>query len=117
MSAGQIEDRRALAYDGLGRLGPALAARRASLGDSLVRRGVSPWYHYARLLKQAGDTTRARDALEAARAQTTPEVRAMLTLDPLPSLRSPLIRGWGPIPGLAPPPAPRAGAVVAPSGG
>jgi tetratricopeptide (TPR) repeat protein len=104
LSAGQIADQRALAYDGMGRLGPALEARRASLRDPRVRRGISPWYHYARLLAEAGDSVRARDALEVARSRAAPRVRPLMGLDPLPSLRSPLIRGWGSLPEMGPPP-------------
>jgi len=94
LSIGQIADRAALAYDGLGQLGPALSARRASLRDPRIRRNIAPWYHYARLLTEVGDTTRARDALEVARSRTIPAMRDSLTLTPLPSLQSRFIRGW-----------------------
>lgn len=118
LSSAEINDRRALAYDGLGRLGPALAARRASLRDPFLRRAFSPWYHYARLLAAAGDTAGARAALDAAKARTTPRVRPLLTLDPLPSLQSTLVRGWGKLPGAATlRPGAGAGEVAAPRGG
>lgn len=118
LSMADIQDRRALAYDGLGQLGPALAARRASLRDPFFRRTFSPWYHYARLLTEAGDTAQARLALDVAKARTSARVRPLLVLDPLPSLQSTLVRGWGTIPGTAPP-APAAGGagVPAPRGG
>jgi tetratricopeptide (TPR) repeat protein len=121
MSSGDIQDRRALAYDGMGDLPRALAARRATLRDSLYVRGFAPWYHYARLLTQAGDSAGARAALDSARVRTTPRIRAVLTLDPLPALQSPLLRGWGKIPGAdAPPAAPPAapeGGIALPRGG
>ena len=94
LSIGEISDRAALAYDGLGQVEQALAARRASLRDPRIRRSLSPWYHYARLLTEVGDTTRARDALEVARSRTIPALRDSLTLSPLPSLQSRFIRGW-----------------------
>jgi hypothetical protein len=43
-------------------------------------------------------------------------VRPLLTLDPLPSLQSPLIRGWGTLPDLGPPP-PSGGRPALPGGG
>jgi hypothetical protein len=106
MSIGEIADRVSLAYDGLGEVRPALAARRASLRDPRVRRGIAPWYHYARLLAESGDSARARDALEVAQSHAAPAYRGMLTLSPLPSLQSPFIRGWGSVPPGAPPHAP-----------
>jgi tetratricopeptide (TPR) repeat protein len=106
LSLAELNDRRALAWDGLGKLDQALAARRENLRDPFFRRGFVPWYHYARLLALAGDTAGARMAVDSARARTSPRLRPLLTLDPVPSLRSPLVRSWAPIPELPPPPPP-----------
>jgi len=105
LSMVEIRNRRAMALDGLGRIDDALADRRETLRDSVVRAGLPPWYHYARLLKERGDTAGARVALDSAHARVPPVAWPAVTLDPLPSLQSSLIRGWGPLPPI-PPPAP-----------
>jgi tetratricopeptide (TPR) repeat protein len=103
----EIRNRRALALDGLGRLDRALADRRETLRSPVVRAYPPPWYHYARLLRERGDTAAARQALDSAGARLSPAMRGALTLDPLPSLQSTLIRGWGPLPTAAAPPGAR----------
>ena len=108
LSRVEIRSRRALALDGLGRIDEALADRRETLRHAVVRRHVPPWYHLARLLKQRGDTAAARQALDSARAHVSPGLRGALTLDPLPSLQSTLVRGWGPLPAAPLPAAPGA---------
>jgi tetratricopeptide (TPR) repeat protein len=97
----EIRSRRALALDGLGRIDEALADRRETLRHPMARRHVPPWYHLARLLQRRGDAAGAGQALDIARARIDPALRGVLTLDPLPSLQSTLIRAWGPLP--APP--------------
>jgi tetratricopeptide (TPR) repeat protein len=97
LSMVEIRNQRAMALDGLGRVDAALADRRETLRDPAVRGAVPPWYHYARLLQERGDTSAARQALDSARVRIVPQLRGALTLDPLPSLQSALIRGWGPL--------------------
>ena len=94
----EIRHRRAMALDGLGQVDAALADRRETLRDPRMRSGVPAWYHYARLLQERGDTSAARQALDSVRTRILPDLRAAVTLDPLPSLQSTLIRGWGPLP-------------------
>ena len=101
----QISDSKALSLDGAGRVDAALREREATLRDPRGRAGVSGWFHYARLLQERGDTAAARQALDSARVRVPPQLRPTLTLDPLPSLQSTFIRGWGPLP-AAPLPAP-----------
>jgi len=97
-AAAEIRDRRALALDGLGAVGPALAERRLALQDRGVRASAHGWYHYARLLTEAGDTAAAAAALDSARARLPPAVHPLLRLDPLPPLTAPLLRGWRGVP-------------------
>jgi tetratricopeptide (TPR) repeat protein len=104
LSAGEILHRRALAYDGLGAVDSALAARRASLRDPQNRAHVPAWVHYGRLLAERGDTAAAAAALDSARNRLAPALRPLVRLHPLPSLRDRLVKGWGPLP--ADPPAP-----------
>jgi tetratricopeptide (TPR) repeat protein len=98
----EIRNLRAMALDGLGRIDAALADRRETLRDPRLRSGVPPWYHYARLLRERGDTSAARQALDSVRVRILPNLRDAVTLDPLPSLQSTLIRGWGPLPPQTP---------------
>ncbi|HVG43263.1 MAG TPA: hypothetical protein VM890_00995, partial [Longimicrobium sp.] len=72
----------------------ALADRRETLRNPQARADPTPWYHYARLLRRRGDAAAAGQALDSARVRADPRLRGALTLDPLPSLQSPLIRGW-----------------------
>lgn len=106
LSLSDIRTRRALAYDALGQVDSALVQRRLTLEDPVFRRFYDVWYHYARLLQETGDTAHARMALDSARARTAPAIRPLIVLDPLPSLSSALIRGWGPIAAPPPPNAP-----------
>ncbi len=91
----RLDHRRALAYDGLGQVDSALALREASLRASGGQASGPAWYHYARLLALRGRMDQARAALDSARARFAPEYHARITLDPLPSLDEPLLRGWG----------------------
>jgi tetratricopeptide (TPR) repeat protein len=112
--AGEIAHRRALAYDGLGRMDSALVNRRATLADTTLRRTPYVWYHYARLLTLTGDSAGAAAALDSARSRVPPAQRPLLTLHPVPPLLSTRVLGWGRLeaaPGAAPPP-PLTGAPV-----
>jgi tetratricopeptide (TPR) repeat protein len=109
--AGEVAHRRALAYDGLGRLDSALVQRRVTLADTALRRTPYVWYHYARLLTLSGDSGGAAAALDSARARVAPAQRPLLTLHPVPPLHSARVLGWGRLegpPGTAPAPAPAA---------
>lgn len=88
----RMAHRRALAWDGLGQADSALATRRATL-----RSGASgpAWYHYARLLALRGRADEARAAADSARVRFAPAYRDRVTVDPVPSLDDPLLRGWG----------------------
>ncbi|HEX6039819.1 tetratricopeptide repeat protein [Longimicrobium sp.] len=97
----RLAHRRALAYDGLGQVDSALAVRQASLRQAGGAATGPAWYHYARLLALRGREDEARAAVDSARARFAPEVRDRVTVDPLPTLDEPLLRGWGRLP--APP--------------
>lgn len=94
----RLAHRRALAYDGLGQVDSALAIRQASLRQSGSVTTGPAWFHYARLLALRGRGNEARAAVDSARARFAPEMRARVTVDPLPTLEEPLLRGWGRIP-------------------
>jgi hypothetical protein len=97
----RLAHRRALAYDGLGQVDSALAVRQASLRQAGPAATGPAWFHYARLLAVRGRADEARAAVDSARARFAPEVRARVTVDPVPTLDEPLLRGWGRLP--APP--------------
>jgi tetratricopeptide (TPR) repeat protein len=94
MSKEEIGDRLAVAYDALGRADTALALRRTTLRDPVVGRAFETWFHYARLLKLAGDDRGAAAALDSARARVAPQLRNRLTLTPLPKPTDPTVKGW-----------------------
>lgn len=104
----RLAHRRALAYDGLGQADSALAVRQASLREAGSAASGPAWFHYARLLALRGRGDEAQAAVDSARARFAPEIRDRVTVDPVPSLEEPLLRGWGrlPAPPSAGPPAP-----------
>jgi len=109
--AGEVAHRKALAYDGLGRMDSALVNRRITLADTALRRTSYVWYHYARLLALTGDSAGAAAALDSARARVAPAQRLLLTLHPVPPLHSARVLGWGRLdvpPASAPTPPPPA---------
>ena len=91
----RLDHRRALAYDGLGQVDSALAVRRAALRAARGQASGPAWYHYARLLALRGRMDEAQAALDSTRVRFAPEYRPRVTLDPIPSLDEPLLRGWG----------------------
>ncbi|HEX6750523.1 MAG TPA: hypothetical protein VF092_24755 [Longimicrobium sp.] len=102
----EVIDRRALAHDGMGRVDLALGERRVTLADPAFRAYPHTWYHFARLLAERGDTAGARAALDSARLRVPPGLRPAMTLDPLPPLTAPLMRGWRALPQPGPGAAP-----------
>lgn len=110
----RLAHRRALAYDGLGQVDSALAVRQASLRQAGAAATGPAWFHYARLLALRGRADEARAAVDSARARFAPEVRARVTVDPLPTLDEPLLRGWGRLPA---PPASASASAPAQNGG
>jgi tetratricopeptide (TPR) repeat protein len=91
----RMEHRRALAYDGLGRADSALAVREAALRAARGGASGPAWYHYARLLALRGRMDEARAAADSARGRFPPAYRSRVTVDPIPPLDEPLLRGWG----------------------
>jgi tetratricopeptide (TPR) repeat protein len=91
----RLEHRRALAYDGLGQVDSALAVRQAALRAARGEASGPAWFHYARLLALRGRPDEARAALDSTRARFAPEYRPRITLQPIPPLDEPLLRGWG----------------------
>jgi tetratricopeptide (TPR) repeat protein len=91
----RMEHRRALAYDGLGQADSALAVREAALRAARGGATGPAWFHYARLLALHGRMDEARAAADSARARLAPAYRARVTVQPVPRLDEPLLRGWG----------------------
>jgi tetratricopeptide (TPR) repeat protein len=109
LERGEIADRMAIVYDALGRPDSAMPERRISLRDPTIARTFEAWFHYARLLKLAGQDRQALAALDSARARVAPQLRANLKLDPLPKVTDPTVKGWT---GLVVQPQPALGAAT-----
>ncbi len=89
------QHRRALAYDGLGLADSALLVREAALREAGGAASGPAWFHYARLLALRGRMDEARAAADSARARFDPAYGPRITVQPIPPLDEPLLRGWG----------------------
>ncbi|HYW12957.1 MAG TPA: tetratricopeptide repeat protein, partial [Longimicrobium sp.] len=90
-----VQHRRALAYDGLGLADSALAVREAALREAGGAASGPAWFHYARLLALRGRMDEARAAADSARGRFDPAYGPRITVQPIPPLDEPLLRGWG----------------------
>jgi hypothetical protein len=90
-----LQHRRALAYDGLGLADSALAVREAALREAGGAASGPAWFHYARLLALRGRMDEARAAADSARGRFDPAYGPRITVQPIPPLDEPLLRGWG----------------------
>ncbi|HST62956.1 MAG TPA: tetratricopeptide repeat protein [Longimicrobium sp.] len=112
-----VQHRRALAYDGLGLPDSALAVREAALRGAGGAASGPAWFHYARLLALRGRMDEARAAADSARGRFDPAYHGRITVQPVPPLDEPLLRGWGRLAERLPPaPASASPSAVPPTG-